>query len=270
MTTHLSIRRFGRPTREMVGVYQQARGRAALRACFLLCRPMGQEAVRTAAVYRVLADRLAREGCASLRFDYHGTGDSPGEESDQTLSGWIGDTLDAHEQLAPGQGVPVIWFGMALGATLALRAAPRARILPSQLVLWEPVLDGADYASTLIEAHRAELAREFDVPWSRLLSSGKAVEPTLPGDILGFDIGPALADELQQLKEVSLAPPLRRGIRVTCAVQPGQRASLASLEGNAQLRLHNVEQRIDWMSSQAMGTAIVPPDLTRTLLSTLE
>jgi uncharacterized protein len=266
----LSIRRFGLPAREMVGVHQTTRGDSPPRACYLLCRPMGQEAVRTAAVYRVLADRLAREGCASLRFDYHGTGDSPGEEVDQTLSGWVADTLEAHQQLTPGPGVPVLWFGMGLGATLALRAALRAKVLPSRLVLWEPVLNGIEYARLLLEAHRAELTREFGVPWSRLLKTGKVVEPALPGDILGFDIGQTLADELQQLKDVSLAPALRRGIPVTCAVQAELRPSLASLEGNSLLRVHTVESRTNWMSSQAMGTAIVPPDLPRTLLSNLE
>jgi alpha-beta hydrolase superfamily lysophospholipase len=254
----------------MVGVHQQARSEAPARARFLLCRPLGQEAVRTAAVFRVLADRLAREGCDSLRFDYHGTGDSPGEENEQSLSGWVEDTLAAHEQLTSGDGVPMVWFGMGLGATLALRAALRAKPVPSHLVLWEPVLDGKAYAQALLDGHRAELTREFGEPWERLLQTGKVIEPGLPGDVLGFDVGQHLADELAQLQEVTLAPALRRGIHVTCAVHAEQRAALAGLEGNALLKLHTVENRTNWMSSQAMGTAIVPPDLPRTLLSTLE
>jgi uncharacterized protein len=266
----LSIRRFGRPSREMVGVHQKARSEAPARASFLLCRPLGQEAVRTAAVFRVLADRLAREGCDSLRFDYHGTGDSPGEEGDQSMSGWVEDTLAAHEQLSPGGGVPVIWFGMGLGATLALRAALRAKVLPSHLVLWEPVLDGKAYAQALLDGHRAELTREFGEPWERLRQIGKVVEPSLPGDVLGFEVGKQLADDLTQMQDLTLSPALRRGIRVTCAVHAEQRALLAGLEGNALLKLHTVENRTNWMSSQAMGTAIVPPDLPRTLLSTLE
>jgi alpha-beta hydrolase superfamily lysophospholipase len=266
----LSIRRFGRPSREMVGVHQQARNATQPRARFLLCRPLGQEAVRTAAVFRVLADRLAREGCDSLRFDYHGTGDSPGEEHQQSLAQWVEDTLAAHEQLEPGTAVPVIWFGMALGATLALRAALRAKAPPAHLVLWEPVLDGKAYGQTLLDAHRAELTREFGEPWERLLHNGKVVEPTLPGDVLGFQVGAQLAEDLAQLHDVTLAPALRRGIRVTCAVHAEQRPLLAALEGNALLKLHTVESRTNWMSSQAMGTAIVPPDLPRTLLSTLE
>jgi uncharacterized protein len=264
----ISIKRFGKPSREMVGVFQRGRDGAAVRARYLLCRPLGQEAVRTAALFRVLSDRLAREACEVLRFDHHGTGDSPGEENQQSLAGWEDDTLAAHEQLLPAAGKPVIWFGMGLGATLGLRAALRAAAPPAHLVLWEPVLIGRAYAQALLQGHRAELAREFGEPWSMLLQLGKAVEPTLPGDVLGFDFGEALADDLQQLQDVSLSPALQRGIRISCAVHAEQRPLFSSLEANPLLTMVTVETRTNWMSSQAMGTAIVPPDLLRTLLST--
>jgi uncharacterized protein len=266
----ISIRRFGPPAREMVGVFQQARSGRPPRARYLLCRPLGQEAVRSASVFRVLSDRLAREGCDVLRFDYHGTGDSPGDEDHQSIEQWVEDTLAAHEQLDPGKGVPVNWFGMGLGAALALRSALRVRALPAQLVLWEPVLDGPEYLRTLLQAHRAELVREFAMPWPRLIDSGKVTEPTVPGDVLGFDIGPRLADDLQRLNTVSLEPVLLRGIRITCAVHVEKRPLFAGLSANPALKMHTVESRTNWMLSQAMGTAIVPPDLPRTLLSTLE
>jgi uncharacterized protein len=266
----LSIKRFGPPSREMVGVHQSANGQGAARARYLMCRPLGQEAVRTAAIYRVVGERLAREGCDSLRFDYHGTGDSPGDEQDQSLNGWLDDTLAAHEQLQNGTDLPVIWFGMGLGATLALRAALRARKPPAQLVLWEPVLDGPTYTRLLQEGHQRELVRMFRVPWERLLRSGKAVEPCLPGDILGFQVGQSLANELQHLQDVQLAPALRRGLRVLCAVPVSQRPLFAELEKHPQVKLQIIEQTTDWMSSQAMGTAIVPPDLLRAVLSTLD
>jgi pimeloyl-ACP methyl ester carboxylesterase len=254
----------------MVGVFQQAQTGTAVRARYLLCRPLGQEAVRAAAAFRVLSDRLAREGCDVLRFDYHGTGDSPGEEGSQSIAEWVEDTLAAHEQLEPGSGVPVNWFGMGLGATLALRSALRARALPAHLVLWEPVLDGRAYSETLLKAHRAELVREFAMPWKRLIESGKVTEPTLPGDVLGFDIGPRLAEELQRLDDTVLGPALQLGIRVTCAVHAEQRPLFSRHSKNPLLKLHTVEARTNWMLSQEMGTAIVPPDLPRTLLSTLE
>ena len=253
----------------MVGVLLDGRLNAEPKARLVLCRPLGQEAVRTAAVYRVLSDRMAREGCVSLRFDYHGTGDSPGEEDDQEMAGWTDDTMAAHEQLHSSDGVPVISFGMGLGATLALQSALNAKTAPSHLVLWEPVLNGPAYIQALLESHREELAREFGQPWVRLLRRGKVTEPTLPGNVLGFEIGMRLANDLQKLPQMNLAPALDRGIRVTCAVHAEQRPLFAELEGNPLLTMQTVEARTNWMLSQAMGTAIVPGDLSRTLLSIL-
>lgn len=254
----------------MVGVHMAAASSGPTRARFLLCRPLGQEAVRTAAVFRVLADRLAREGCESLRFDYHGTGDSSGEEGDQSLGDWVEDTLAAHEQLASGDGVPVHWFGMGLGATIALRAAVRAKSPPARLVLWEPVINGQAYVRALKDGHRSELVRMFRVPWDRLVQAGKVVEPAVPGDLLGFQIGSRLSDDLLQMPDMNLLSALRRGIRTTCAVQPEQRPLFEMLGNQPLLKLQTVESRTDWMSSQAMGTAIVPADIPRTLLSTLD
>lgn len=253
----------------MVGVHMAPETGTPLRARFLLCRPIGQEAVRTAAVYRVLADRLAREGGETLRFDYNGTGDSPGDEGEQSLAGWLDDTLAGHEQLSPGDGVPVHWFGMGLGANIALRAALRAKSPPAQLVLWEPVLNGKAYAQALQDGHRGELVRMFRMRWERLLADGKVSEPQLPGNLLGFEYGPQLSDDLLQMPDINLLPALRRGIRVIVAVHPEQRPVFEALGEQTLLQLHTVESRTDWMSSQAMGTAIAPPDIPRTLISTL-
>jgi pimeloyl-ACP methyl ester carboxylesterase len=265
----ISIKQFGRPDRGMVGVLQQARlqdpSQAPARARYLLCRPMGQEAVRAASVFRVLSERLAREGCDVLRFDYHGTGDSPGEEDQQSLEGWVEDTLAAHEQL----NADAHWFGMGLGANIALHAALRAKSPPKHLVLWEPILSGPGYVQALLNGHRAELTREFGHPWDRLLRLGKVSEPTLPGDVLGFQVGPQLANDLLHLQDLPLTSAARRGIQITCCIHDEHRAMLAASSTNPLIKLVTVTDRIDWMSSQAMGTTIVPPDLPRTLLSTL-
>lgn len=267
----ISIRQFGGTSRRMVGVLQQASPTTPRRARYLLCRPMGLEAVRAASVFRVLSDRLAREGCEVLRFDYHGTGDSAGEEAAQTLAGWATDIQAAHQQLAIDTSVPVHWFGMGLGANLALRAALATDTPPSHLVLWEPILDGPAYTQALLQSHRAELSREFGHPWTRLIQLGKVSEPSLPGNVIGFNVGPPLAQELQALNSFDLAPALQRGLRVVCCLRDdAQLARLSQALGtHPLLQLQTAAERTNWMSSQAMGTAIVPPDLPRTLLSTL-
>ena len=48
----------------------------------VLCPPMGPEYTRSHRTLRHLADRLALAGIPALRFDYHGVGDSAGDEDD--------------------------------------------------------------------------------------------------------------------------------------------------------------------------------------------
>lgn len=265
----ITVRRFGPPGREMVGLLQRAQRPRSEPVAFLLCRPIAQEAIRTSAMYRALSDRLAREGCDVLRFDYHGTGDSPGDEGEQWMDAWIDDLLHAHQLLVDeSPSRPVHWFGMALGASLGARAAMRARIPPRHLVLWEPVLDGSVYLQALLDAHRQELSRELGLPWEQIVGRGREPEPELPGTVLGFDFNPRLVDELRGLQSLPLTALARKGTRLTCGVQAEHLQTLRHQLSDA-ARLHAVEQRTNWMSTEAVGTAIVPQEVTRTLLETL-
>jgi uncharacterized protein len=266
---NISISSFGSPSRQCMGVLQKANAEVPQRGAFVLCRPLGQEATRTAAMYRVLSERLARQGCDVLRFDYHGTADSPGEEQDQSLSDWVEDTLAAHTQLQTDSPGPIRWFGMGLGANLALRASARTDTVPSHLVLWEPIINGPAYLQSLYDGHRAELSREFGHPWDQLLKQGRVTEPQAPGDVLGFAMGPRLVAELNEIRELPLAPALRRGMTLSCALHGEQRQALPAISSD-RLHLHTVETRTNWLSSQALGTAIVPPDALRLMLAALD
>ncbi|MCM5680344.1 alpha/beta hydrolase [Schlegelella sp. S2-27] len=221
-------------------------------------------------MFRALSDRLAREGCDVLRFDYHGTGDSAGDEGQQSIERWTEDVIAAHEVLCEAASQrPVHWFGMGLGANMAARAAGRARIAPSHAVLWEPVLNGQEYLDALLSSHRSELSRELGLEWNQLRQRGREQEPSLPGVVLGFEVGEALFGELQRLEALPLHAAARRGVKLTCAVHAQQREALQKALGSA-VRLHTVETRTNWMSTEALGTAIVPQDVPRILLETLQ
>ncbi len=265
----ISVSSFGSPSRPCMGVLQKASTQVPHRGAFVLCRPWGQEATRTAAMFRVLSERLARQGCDVLRFDYHGTADSPGEEQDQSLSDWVEDTLAAHTHLQADRTDPIRWFGMGLGANLALRASARTATVPSHVVLWEPIIDGPAYLQSLFAGHRDELSREFGYPWDQLLKQGRVSEPQAPGDVLGFAMGPRLVAELTEIRDLHLAPALRRGMTLTCALHAEQREALPPISSD-RLHLHTVETRSNWLSSQALGTAIVPPDALRLMLAALD
>jgi pimeloyl-ACP methyl ester carboxylesterase len=253
----------------MLGLLQAAQPGRPRRAAFLLCRPFGQEAVRTAPIYRAMSDRLAREGCTVLTFDQHGSGDSPGELGEQAMADWAQDTLAADHLLrAEAPGVPVHWFGMGLGANVAAGAAQHAEPAPGCLVLWEPVLDGPAYLERLKAAHRDELTREMGQSWQVLLARGGEVEPEFPGNVLGFPMGDRLHSELLKLRDLPLSEIAQRRVRTIMALADKQDGAWAAskIEG---LTVQAVETPTNWLSIEAFGTAIVPQEIPRTLLATL-
>ena len=111
---------------------------------------------------------------------------------------------------------------MGLGANIAALAALKAEPAPNCLVLWEPVLDGPNYLERLIAAHREDLAREMDRPWQELVRRGEP-EPTVPGSLLGFMLGPCLHNDLQQTRDLPLQEISGRGTRIVMALR-GKRA----------------------------------------------
>ena len=61
-----------------------------------------------------------RRGLAMLRFDYSGTGSSPGEFGEGTLALWLKEALAALDELTEG---PVILVGSSMGGWIALHLA---------------------------------------------------------------------------------------------------------------------------------------------------
>jgi putative redox protein len=70
-----------------------------------------------------IADALAAEGIAVLRFDFTGLGDSDGDFSDTDFSANVQDLLDAAAFMAGALRAPDILVGHSLGGTAVLAAA---------------------------------------------------------------------------------------------------------------------------------------------------
>ncbi len=118
-------------------------------AVAVICPPTGSEYTRSHRSLRHLADRLAVAGIPALRFDYPGSGDSPGTDLDpDRLGAWRAGIAAAiaHAREASGrERVHVV--GVRFGATLAALAAADAAI--DRLVLWNPCIKGSAYAREL-------------------------------------------------------------------------------------------------------------------------
>lgn len=101
--------------------------------------------------YVKLAQSLAKEGIATLRFDFRGSGDSEGCFGDLTLSGLVSDALMALRFAESLEGIDSNRMGImgsSFGGSIALLAGASYRSIKS-LVVWAPVASGlhwlADY-----------------------------------------------------------------------------------------------------------------------------
>ena len=112
----------------------------------VLCPPLGHEYNGSHRSYRHLAEKLASAGLAAMRFDYHGTGDSGGNEYDpEPVRTWLGDIERAVDELQRRSGVrKIALVGARVGALLASVAAIK-RGGVDRLVLWSPFLTGGAY-----------------------------------------------------------------------------------------------------------------------------
>jgi pimeloyl-ACP methyl ester carboxylesterase len=192
---------FGTTERRLFGIYEAARGSAAKGAA-VLCYPWGSEYVHAHRSLRQLSSMLNAAGIHTLRFDYHGTGDSAGDMTDVRLMDWEADIQTAMTELRDiTNATQVALVGLRLGGALAAKVASRTDVKVSSLVLWDPVLDGEEYISELhcesrtgAEAGRRPVARPAE------LGGGH--------EILGFPMTHNMAREIRNIDMISLVPAL--------------------------------------------------------------
>lgn len=243
----------------------------------LLINPLGQEAVRAHRLLRVLADRLARLGVHVLRFDFHGCGDSSGDDLDGDMKGWQLDVLAAHQGLRQRAGIEAVgWLGIRLGFAVGWQAAarfggahdPRLALLtegmpPDRLIGWDPVVLGQRYLETLWQDHQAALRAAFSLPTvpDRQLRRQKA-EASL-SEAMGFALSPRLVRHIRALDRQdwqTLPAPHVAVLQANGALPwPAERRSPA-------LHCESVDVDFDWTSEEALNTPLVPDAALRRLL----
>ncbi|MGJ7567247.1 serine aminopeptidase domain-containing protein [Variovorax sp. GB1R11] len=263
---------FGPASRQVFGVFHPAEDNRAENTAVLFCPPFGQEGLRTHRFFKVLAERFARSGVAVLRFDFYGSGDSPGDESEGELDGWRRDLCAAHEELrrrAPNASI--VWIGARLGATLAVLAARSGRCDPVRLVLWEPVIDGKRYGRLLREEHVAAIDTTFCIPdlaWRRSLVN----EPdALPEEALGTSLSPALRAQLAALVPESLPLTALHDTLVLAEPDDTHTAQWAADQQSRHMpvRLAYFSHPLDWTSDPYPNSAMVPAEALNRLQGAL-
>lgn len=262
---------FGPAERKLFGIYHAPPTGTEVRSGLVICGPFGHEAIRIHRLFRVLAERLARNGVAVLRFDYFGCGESGGDDQQGEMKGWRLDLLRAHEELARRSGAPRVgWLGARLGAALVLQSARHAQGL-DRLLLWDPVLDGPAYLEELERAHLATLERAFyssRPSWYEPRPEGQEIS-----EALGHAFGRELISQLRALRGDGLQlPPGSVAATLLATAQDSKARDWSTREQGrgASLDFELLDHPIIWTSDPLPNQAIVPAQVISRLAAAFQ
>lgn len=249
---------FGSSGRRLFGLYSPAERKRSPSRAVVLCHPWGREYEHVHRSVRMLGSMLSTAGFDVLRFDYYGSGDAAGEAHEATLAGWEGDILAAVEEIKDTTGAArVALAGVRLGASLAAAAAVRTRTAVQELVLWDPVVSGADYLE--------ELWSEVPDPGMRTWHLLARPAETGGGhEVQGYPLTGALEHEIRALNLVDLVPSLpARTLCVTSVEHPSYPALRTAFAGRAggALTVENIPSAPAWIEQEFFGAGVVPVQL---------
>ncbi|WP_280154021.1 hydrolase 2, exosortase A system-associated [Piscinibacter sp. XHJ-5] len=140
-----------------------------------------------------MARLLAADGWRVVQKDLLGCGDSSGDFADATWPAWVADVEE--ELVQADSGRPVWLWGTRAGALLAAAVLPRRP--QAHLLLWQPVLSGAQHLQQFLRLHAgARIVGSGKSPASSL-SPAQQLRAGTPVEIAGYELTPALTGGLE-------------------------------------------------------------------------
>jgi pimeloyl-ACP methyl ester carboxylesterase len=163
----------------------------------ILCSPIGLEDLVMHRFVRRLACDIAAAGMPTLRFDYRGTGDSAGSETDpDTVQAWLTSVRRAVEWLREETGVKqVVLVGFRVGGLLAAHVAAQLGDIAA-LVLVGPVVSGSAYVREA-KALRSLVAQSSGATTADAASADDEGRGGL--NVAGFQLSRATLKDLEHL-----------------------------------------------------------------------
>lgn len=239
---------FGTSQKPLFGVYHPPHRGSDRHRGVVICYPFGQEYMRGHRAFRQLGLMLSRTGFHVLRFDYYGTGDSGGNATEVTLSGWVHDVRAAADELMDMAELPTVSLvGTRLGAAIGVEAAVTRSDIDA-IVLWDPVVSGADYLKEIVVGADAAPSN----------GNGAGVIAM----VHGFPMTRALSDELRSVDIAGRIPQART--RIIVSSEQSTYSRLRHAWPNAEYV--NVPSKGNWNELDNFGSALVPQEIIRDIV----
>ena len=171
----------------------------------LVVPPFAEELNKSRRMLAMLGRKAAAAGRGVLLVDLAGTGDSWGDFRDARYETWLADLAQAARWVEQQGGSVTAVTGLRFGALLGMEFAaglPTVR----QLLLWQPVLSGADVLTQFLRLRTAAGltgggdAKETQESLRARLRNGEVVE------IAGYELTPELYAAIQDRQLASLMP----------------------------------------------------------------
>ncbi len=248
---------FGAENERLFGVYQEPTHGTDHDHGVVLCYPLWQEYVRSHRAYQRLAVMLARQGHHVFRFDYFGSGDSSGSSDGLTIAACLDNIATAIDELKDVAGVSrVSLVGLRFGATLAALVGGH-RVPCHRLVLWDPVVVGADYMNGL---HGLRDKVMTACSWRRRRPNGLASIGA--HQLLGFPVPEPVAANVSAADLLSVEKfPARRALVVGSSDKPSYKTLVDHMERRGTKTSYQVvEDDDDWDEFSKYDFILVPPN----------
>lgn len=198
----------------------------------LIVPPLFHELPRSRRFIAEVANELAAMGMPTLRFDFHGTGDSGGSGDDIDFSSMHHDIDAAVAALREKTGVRRLVMLAWRGSSLVLRGWLERGGSADLVVFWEPIVDGGSWLQELMQGDVGERAVR---PPPR--SGVPRLTDPADGQLMGFPAPPRLRADLAK---THLDGGTRRGdvpvwaiVRADVADLPMDIAKVLQLPANA-------------------------------------
>ena len=157
----------------------------------VLVPPLLHELPRSRRFIAEVASELAAIGLPTLRFDFHGTGDSSGTGDDIGFASMHRDIDQAVAALREKTGIRRLVLVGWRGASLVLRGWLDRGGSADLVVLWDPIVDGGYWLQELMHGDVGE--RAVRPPPRRGIP--RLTDPS-DGQLMGFPASPQLREDL--------------------------------------------------------------------------